>query len=132
MPKEEQLFNQKFLRLIALTAVFVGAVVSLFFMFNAGRNQKSIALLILFTGWVLSPFIGFFMLDRISSNWKNTARLLLYCLITFLAIGAMVAYSGILIPTQTKNAFIFLIAPLISWILIVIFFLILTKLRRED
>jgi hypothetical protein len=41
-----------------------------------------------------------------------------------LAIGSVVAYSGILTPSGTKGAFIFLVAPFISWIVIAILILI--------
>jgi len=33
-------------------------------------------------------------------------------------VGCLVAYSGLLIPPGTKAAFVFLISPLLSWILI--------------
>jgi hypothetical protein len=55
----EKTFNSTLLRTVALILLVVGAVGSLYFMFNAGRNQKSILLIILFTAWVLSLFAGF-------------------------------------------------------------------------
>jgi hypothetical protein len=130
MLNEKQPPYQKFLRLIARATVLVAAIGSLFLMFNAGRNQKSTVLLLLFTVWVLSPFIGFLVIDRISGVWRNSARLSLYWIIILLSIGALIAYSGILIPQQTKNAFIFLVAPFVSWILIAFFFLVFYKSGR--
>lgn len=112
--------NQSFLRTIALIVALVGAVGSLYFMFNASRKQSSIILLGLFTAWVLSPFIGLFISTKIFKRWTVTTRSLLYWLIIVLTIGSLVAYSGAFNTPQTKNAFIFLIVPLISWILLIV------------
>ena len=124
--------NQSFLRTIALIVALVGAVGSLYFMFNAGRKQNSIILLALFTAWVLSPFVGLFISNKISSRWTVPARASLYWLMIILAIGSLVAYSGAFNTPHTKNAFIFLIFPLISWFLVVIVFLIVTKISNKN
>ena len=124
--------NQNFLRTTALIVVLVGAVGSLYFMFSAGREQKSIILLGLFTAWVLSPFVGLFISNKISTRWTAPARALLYWLIIVLTIGSLVAYSGAFNTPETKNAFIFLIVPLISWFLIVTVFLIARKISNKN
>jgi hypothetical protein len=49
-----------------MIVAIVGAIGSLYFMFKTGRNQKSILLIVLFTGWVLSPFAGLFLATKIS------------------------------------------------------------------
>ena len=121
------------LRTVAITIVLIGAAVSLFFMFNAGRNQKSILLIALFTAWVLSSFVGLLILNKISSHWTaTTVRTSVLWLMIILTIGSVVAYSGILIPSGTKTAFIFLVAPLASWILIVTTFLIGRKISNKN
>ena len=124
--------NQSFLGAIALIVALVGAVGSLYFMFNAGRKQNSIILLALFTAWVLSPFVGLFISNKISSRWTVPARASLYWLMIILAIGSLVAYSGAFNTPQTKNAFIFLIFPLVSWFLIVVVFLIVRKISNKN
>ncbi len=106
--------NQNFLRTTALIVALVGAVGSLYFMFNAGREQKSIILLGLFTAWVLSPFVGLFISNKISNRWTVVARALLYWFIIVLTIVSLVSYSGAFNTPETKNAFIFLIFPMIS------------------
>ena len=121
------------LRTVAITIVLIGAAVSLFFMFNAGRNQKSVLLIVLFTAWVLSSFVGLLILNKISSHWTaTTVRTSVLWLMIILTIGSVVAYSGILIPSGTKTAFIFLVAPLASWILIVTTFLIGRKISNKN
>ena len=124
--------NQSFLGTISLIVALVGSVGSLYFMFNAGRKQNSIILLALFTAWVLSPFVGLFISNKISSRWTVPARASLYWLMIILAIGSLVAYSGAFNTPQTKNAFIFLIFPLVSWFLIVVVFLIVRKISNKN
>ncbi|MEP6555851.1 MAG: hypothetical protein ABJB11_20010 [Ferruginibacter sp.] len=124
--------NKSFLGIISLIVALVGAVGSLYFMFSASRKQNSIILLALFTAWVLSPFVGLFISNKISSRWTVPARASLYWLMIILTIGSLVAYSGAFNTPETKNAFIFLIFPLISWFLIVIVFLIARKISNKN
>src|SRR5947209_13979929 len=112
--------NLNILRIVSRILGFIGALGSLYFMFNAGRHQKSILLIILFTGWVLSPFIGLFVASKISNHRKMPPQAIIYWLIIILAISSLIAYSGALILPGTKTAFIFLIWPFIWWILIVL------------
>jgi len=119
--------NYNSLRIIALIALFVGAISSLVLMFNAGHNQKSILLILLFTGWVLSPFIGLFIADMISKHWLPKTRLAIYLLIIFITLASLIFYSGALNVSGTKPAFKFLVAPLISWFLI----LVIVPIKRK-
>src|SRR5438270_13395666 len=109
---DKQVSSQNLIRTVALTIVVVGAVGSLYFMFNAGRNQKSVLLITLFTSWVLSPFVGLLLINKISNHWTAKARAALYWLMIVLPIGSLIGYSGALIPPDTKPAFIFLVVPL--------------------
>ena len=124
--------NQNFLRTTALIVALVGAVGSLYFMFSAGREQKSIILLGLFTAWVLSPYVGLFISNKISNRWTVPARRLLYWFIIVLTIGSLVTYSGAFNTPETKNAFVFLIFPMILWFLIVTVFLIAIKISNKN
>jgi len=119
--------NYNSLRIIALIALSVGAISSLVLMFNAGHNQKSILLILLFTGWVLSPFIGLFIADMISKHWLPKTRLAIYLLIIFITLASLIFYSGALNVSGTKPAFKFLIVPLISWVLI----LVIVPIKRK-
>ena len=123
--------NKIFLQTTALMVVLVGAAGSLYFMFSAGHEQKSIILLGLFTAWVLSPFVGLLISNKISNRWTALARALVYWLKIVLAIGSLVAYSGAFNTPETKNAFIFLIFPMISWLFIVTIFLIARKISNK-
>ena len=124
--------NQNPLRTIALTVAVLGAIGSLYFMFKAGSQQKSVLLMVLFTGWVLSPFIGLFIAHKISSRWATHARSYFYWLILVLTIISLVAYSGALTTSATKPAFPFLVIPLISWFFIVVVFFITKRVSNKS
>jgi hypothetical protein len=123
--------NQNFIRIVALTIVVVGAVGSLYFMFNAGRHQKSILLIALFMVWVLSPFVIFIFANKISNRWTVPARATLYWATIVLAVGSLIVYSGTFNTAQTKPASIFLIVPFISWLLILAVALVVRRLSRK-
>jgi len=124
--------NQRFLGTIVLIVTLVGAVGSLYFMLSASRKQNSIILLALFTAWILSPFVGLFISNKITGRRTAPARASLYWLMVILTISSLVAYSGAFNTPETKNAFIFLIFPLISWFLIAIVFLIARKIYNKN
>ena len=127
----EKTFNTTILRTVALILLVLGAVGSLYFMFNVSRNQKSILLIALFTGWILSPFVGLFLVDKFSKRWTVNIRASFYWLMIILTIVSLVGYSGAFNTPKTKNAFVFLIIPLISWIFRTISILIAQRLSRK-
>ena len=128
----KKLTNNNLLRIIALIVLYVGAIGSLVLMFNAGHNQKSIFLMMLFTGWVLSPFVGLFIAHMISKHWLSKTRLTIYLLILFITLASLIFYSGALKVPGAKPAFKFLIVPLISWVLILIIIPIKRKKANES
>ena len=130
--KDKKTSNPNLLQIMAIIFAFIGAIGSLYFMFKAGRNQKSILLIVLFTGWVLSPFLGMLWATKTSNRWIIPARESIYWLMIILAIGSLVAYSGALLPSGTKTAFIFLVAPFTSWVVIVIGILISRRLSAKN
>jgi hypothetical protein len=81
---------------------------------------------------VLSPFVGFFLATKTSNRWIIPGRSSIYWLMIILAIGSLVAYSGALTSSGTKGAFMFLVAPFTSWVVIVIVFLISSRLSTKS
>jgi hypothetical protein len=126
-----KIFNLNFLRIMALIAMLVGAIGSLGFMFYAGRNQNSVILIALFTTWVLSPFVGLLIADKISKRWTVNTSVTLYWLMIVLSLGSLIIYSGALIPLGTKPAFKFLVVPFISWLLILTVIPIVSRLTYK-
>jgi hypothetical protein len=124
--------NNNFRETIILITVLIGAGGSLVFMFNASRNQRSILLIALFTIWVLSPFIGLLIGNRISKRWSALSRATFYWLTIVLTIGSLVVYSGILNPPGTKAGFIFLVVPFASWVVMGTVILITRKISHGN
>jgi len=113
-------------RLLALGVLVAGALGSLDLTLKAGHNNKSFILVALFVIWVLSPFIIFLIANIASRRWSFLARVMLYILTIFITVGSLVGYSGALTPPGAKPAGVFLIVPLLSWVLIVITYLIVS------
>lgn len=105
------------LRTLAVIAVLVGAVGSLVRVLYVGRQNNSFFLIALFVGWVLSPFVAMLAGNVIAKRWSASARVTLYYLMLFIPLGSLVVYSGVLSPPGTKGAFVFLVVPLVSWLL---------------
>jgi len=124
--------TQRFIKIIALVSLVVGTAGSLYFMFNVSRENNSVVLIGLFTFWVLSPFVGLFVVKNFSTSWSAIARIVLYWLMVVLAIGSLIAYSDVLTPDTAKPAFIFLVVPLASWFLIVIVVITVRKLFKKN
>jgi hypothetical protein len=130
--KERKKMNINFLGWLALLVGIVGAIISLYFMFNAGRNQPSVLLIILFTLWVLSPFVGLLLLNNISKRWIVSVRETLYWLAIIMTILSVASYSGTFNPFQTKAAFMFLVIPFVSWVIIAISFFIARRVSKRS
>jgi hypothetical protein len=109
----------RYLGIISLSIVLIGSLASVVLVLLAGRNNTSGLLRILFCGWVLSPFIGLLIANRISAKWHILTRTILSWLMILITLVSLSCYCGILKLPGTKPAFIFLIIPFVSWILIV-------------
>jgi len=130
-PEESKNKSLRLLRAIALIAVVAGAVTSLGITLYKGRNNPSALLMILFAGWVLSPFLALLVANVLSQRWSVPTRVTLYILMLIITLGSLLGYGGAFSSPETKNAFVFLVAPLISWILIVTVIPIATSLARR-
>ncbi len=108
------------LRSVAWIVLLVGSVWSLSLTIQAGRNNDSILLKILFMVWVLSPYLIQLLLFLLSTSWKNLRRIMLYVQIIFLSLGSLLFYNGIINLPDAKPAAIFLLIPLFSWVFIAI------------
>jgi len=129
--RDKKLARQNLLRTAALTIIWVGTASSLHFMFSTGNNQKSILLLGLFTAWVISPFVGLLLTDRLSKRWTEIFRIWLYLIMIILTVASLIVYSGIFTLTQTPPAFKFLFIPFLSWLVILAILLIAKQQSRK-
>jgi hypothetical protein len=109
------------LRGAALIAVLAGAVGSFGFMLHAGRRQRSLILIGLFTVWELSPFAALVCAHAVSQHWPVLTRATLYSVMVVLTLGSLAIYGYVALgPPRPKPAFVFLVVPLASWLLIAI------------
>ena len=108
------------LRALAQVVTVAGAVGSMGLMLHAGRKNSSVILVGLFMIWILCPFAALLVANVFSPRWPVIIRVTLYALMIVLAVGTLVAYSGVLSPPGAKRAAVFLIVPLLSLLLIAI------------
>lgn len=125
-------FTFRFFPLCAWLVLAASAVCSVYFVLRTGRNNDSLLLNALFTIWVFSPFAGLFAAERMSVKWVSAARFTIYTLMLVLSIGAVIAYSGYWKIPGAKPAFIFLVFPLISWMLLVVAMLLLRIISKRQ
>jgi len=110
------------LRTAARIALVGGAAGSVALMMRAGARQRSVLLILLFTGWVLSPFLALALANVRASTWQPVTRTALY--------GAMLGVSFISLSVYTLHAlipgmkagFIYLVVPGACWVLIALAF----------
>jgi hypothetical protein len=115
-----------------LIAVLVGAVGSIGLMLHAGRNNPSRLLLVLFALWVLSPFIALVLANMASKRWSVLTRATLYTVMLVLTVGSLAIYGDVALgPPRPKPAFVFVVVPPASWLLIGIVFAIAALISRR-
>jgi len=110
-----------FLRLAALIALLAGALGSVGFTLRAGHRNPSRALIGLFLVWVLSPFAALVLANLISKDWSLRTRATLYGLMLAVSLGSLAIYGAVALgPPRPKTAFVFVIVPPSSWLLMVL------------
>lgn len=109
------------LRTVALVALLAGATGSMGFMLRAGHRNPSRVLLVLFTIWVLSPFVILVFATIASKDWSIFTRATLYGVMLVLTFSSLAIYGDVALgPPRTKTAFAFVVVPPASWLLIAI------------
>ena len=105
-----------------------GAVGSVGLTLYAGRHNPSRLLVALFAIWVLSPFLAVTIASRRSSAF---ARGPLYGMSPILTVGSLAMYlHPAWRPSGSAPAFVFLVVPLVSWLLIAIVVVTATLVSR--
>ena len=111
---------------MARVAVVVGAAGSVGIMLRVGHRGGSAIpaiLVVLFTGWVLSPFAALVLVDIVSKRWSVLAKATLYSVMVIVTLGSLAIYADVVLsPPRPKPAFMFLVVPLGSWLLMMIVF----------
>jgi hypothetical protein len=107
---------------VALIAVVAGALGSVGLMLWVGHRNPSRVLLVLFAMWDLSPFIALVLADIVSKRWSVLTRATLYCVTLVITLGSLAIYAEIVVvrPAGSANAFLFVVVPPASWVLMTI------------
>ena len=108
--------NTGLVRSLALGVATAGALGSLAFTLQAGGHNVSVILVLLFSVWVLSPYILLIIFCVRSGNWSARARISLYVIMILISLISLLFYGGLIFFSGAKPAFVFLVIPLISWI----------------
>ena len=108
------------LHAVALAAVVLGAVGSVAFMLWVGHRNPSRLLLTLFLIWDLSPFVALLLADMVSKRWPVITRATLHIVMLVLALSSLALYADVVLRPRPQPAFIFIVVPLGSWLLMMI------------
>jgi hypothetical protein len=91
-------------------------------MMRAGARQRSMLLILLFTGWVLSPFIALALGNVRASRWHATTRTALYGAMIGVSFISLSVYALHALVPGVKTGFIYLVVPAACWVLIAVAF----------
>jgi hypothetical protein len=105
------------LRSVALIAVVAGALGSLGLMLWVSHRNPSRVLLALFVIWDLSPFSALILAEIVSKRWSVLTRATLYGVMLILTLGSLALYGDVVWRPRPQPAFMFLVVPLGSWLL---------------
>ena len=109
------------LRAVALVAGVVGAVGSIGLMLWAGHRNPSALLIVLFAIWVLSPFVALVLAHMVSERWSVLTQATLYGLMLVVSVGSLAVYGArVLRAPKAQGAFVFVVVPPASWLLIAV------------
>ena len=120
------------LRVAALIAVVVGAGGSIGLMLWVGHRNPSRVLLGLFVIWDLAPFMALAWANMTSQRWSVLTRPTLYCVTLVITLGSLALYGDVVLRPRPQPAFMFLIVPVASWLLMVIVVPIAALISRRQ
>jgi len=77
--------------------------------------------MVLFALWVLSPFMVLVLANVVSKRWPVLTRATLYSVMLVLTLGSLAIYGDVAFgPPRAKAAFVFVVVPPASLLLIAI------------
>lgn len=106
------------LRTTALVALLAGAVGSVGLTLRAGRHSPRV-LLVLFTTWVLIPFVALLWTSVVSRGWSILTQTSLSIVTLAVTVGSFTIYGLVVARAARKNPTpTFVVVPLASCLLI--------------
>ncbi len=120
------------MRAAARIAVVVGALGSVTLMLYAGRSNRHYLVTVLFIIWVLAPFVALALARRMSEAWSAVTRTTLYA-VTLIVTALSLAIYGYraVFPPRSTGAFVFVIVPPLSVLLLLFALAIAALLSRR-
>lgn len=119
-------------RMTALVVLAAGAAASLMFMFRGHGNAPRF-LMVLFTGWVLSPFVALAFASIASKKLTVVIQATVNCVALIISAVSVAAYAGLIpMPSGSRPAFLFLMVPFVSWVLMTLLALALWRAARRQ
>ena len=118
---------------VARVALLIGAAGSVGFTLRAGQRNPSRLLIALFVVWVLSPFIAMLFGNFIFKDWAVLTRATLYSAALILSLVSLAIYGQVALgPPRAKTAFVFVVVPPISWLLMALAVSVAALIRRRQ
>jgi hypothetical protein len=106
------------LRTMARLAVVVGAIGSVALMLYIGRRNQHYWLLVMFVVWDAAPFLALGFLDfNAAARWSAATRAALYIVTLIVTVVSLGAYVDVVVRPRPQPAALFLIMPVVAWLL---------------
>jgi hypothetical protein len=126
--------NQRtsFLTWLSMITVLVGSVGSVGLLLHHGRHNPSRLLMILFTLWVLAPFVILAAANAFSKRWTVLVRATLHSLTLGITLASLAIYAKVAMdPPRAQGAFVFVAIPPVTCLLIAIVVAIAAQISRR-
>jgi hypothetical protein len=98
---------------------------------RAGRSAPRL-LLIAIAIWVLVPFVAVLLVDAVSKGWSAASQSALHSVMVLLALVSLVVYGAELVRPHTPPAFMFVLVPPASLLLMACVFAAATVVTRRQ
>jgi cytochrome bd-type quinol oxidase subunit 2 len=106
------------LRTVALIAMGVGIAGSVGLFLRAGQRTPRLLLAVMAI-WMLSPFLALGWADTISKRWTSLTKVTLHVLMIVVALASLLVYGDdALGHRRAQAAFVYVILPPVSWLVI--------------
>ena len=105
------------LRAVARLAVVVGAIGAVALMLYVGRRNQHYWLLVMFVVWDAAPFLALGFADLHATRWSAATRATLYIVTLVVTVVSLGSYVDVVVRPRPQPAAMFLIMPVVSWLL---------------
>ena len=114
-------------------AILVGAAGSLALLLYGGRSNTHLLITLGFIAWVLAPFALLALAERRSRSWSPLAQTTLRAMTLLIAAASLGIYAyRAAFPPRTTGAFLFVIVPPVSVILVLVALVISSLMSRPS